>query len=204
MVRLKVLSQLLICFAVCQALSTTTSAAPQRDAPLTLSQLEDFIKHQTPDSAIAIEIRKRGIAFQLSSKILADLKELGAGPITTQALIARLSARRTNRKGAQKAPHDRFTILVADFKSLSEQNFGVTEKIIQRLRLATNEYPEVSIQALGQTITEQQGSDVARKIGQERRARIVLWGYYNAPQGSNSSDNAEVVVYFEVLSKPKT
>lgn len=111
------------------------------------------------------------------------------------------NANRINTDGKQTNPDtspDRVIILVADFKSLTERNFGVTEKIIQKLRIASSEYSDISIDVLGQPITEQQGSKVARDIGTERKASIVLWGYYNA-----TSEAVDISVYFEVLRAPK-
>ena len=90
------------------------------------------------------------------------------------------------------------TILVAEFEGPSPQSYRVTEKIIQRLRAATSTYSDISVQALGQSITVQQGSEVARDVGIKRGASIVLWGYYAA-----TPEAGDINVYFEVLQKPK-
>jgi tetratricopeptide (TPR) repeat protein len=94
------------------------------------------------------------------------------------------------------------TILVATFSGPDEHNYLVTEKIIQGLRAATSEYSDISVQPLGEAITEQTGSKggsaYARDIGTKRKAGIVLWGYYGA-----TSEQVDVNVYFEVLRPSK-
>jgi tetratricopeptide (TPR) repeat protein len=180
-------------------LAITLSSSIQQDARITLSQIEDLIIHGTPDSAIAIEIQQRRLAFRLNANLLARLKSLNAGPKTIQALQAFLPKPRITRTEIHEPPDpNKVTILVADFKSLSERNFGVTEKVLQRLRAETHEYSDINVEALGQSVSEQQGSKLAREIGQQRKASIVLWGYYNA-----TPEAVDISVYFEVLRKPK-
>jgi tetratricopeptide (TPR) repeat protein len=189
------------------ASATTLFSAIPQDAPLTLSQIEDLIKAGTPDNTIAKEIKERGIDFRVNASQLARLKSLNAEPKTIRALQVILNVQAILDKTPKKRrtppivpppPPKGIIILVADFKSLSERNFGVTEKIIQQLRVATSEYSDISVQALGQPVTEQQGSEVARAIGIKRKASIVLWGYYNA-----TSQAVDISVYFEVLQKPE-
>jgi hypothetical protein len=53
---------------------------------LDLSQIEALVKNRTPDDAVALEIKKRGISFQPTEPVLANLKVLGAGDKTLQIL----------------------------------------------------------------------------------------------------------------------
>ena len=171
------------------------SSTLQKGAGLTLAQLEDLIKHSAPDNAIAIEIRRRGVAFPVSAGELERLKRLGAGPRTIQALQSYIKPQRISPPAT--APN-KVTILVAEFDGPDPKRYRVTEHIIKRLRRETREYSDISVEALGRAVSEQQGSKVAREIGQQRKARIVVWGWYGPTQ-----DTVSVSVYFEVLRKPK-
>ncbi len=54
--------------------------------PLSLLQIEQLIRNRTPDNAIAVQIRKRGVEFQLNDRVLDRLQKEGAGPRTIHAL----------------------------------------------------------------------------------------------------------------------
>jgi tetratricopeptide (TPR) repeat protein len=185
-------------------LAATLLSAIRQNAPLTLSQLEALIKHQTPDSAIAIEIQQRGLAFQLTANQLAVLKQHGAGLKTIRALQARL--KKVVKPSVLTLSQDeafpflnKVIILVANFDGPNPQEYRVTEHIIEQLTTATKKYSDIDIQALAETITVQQGgSEAARAIGTKRNASIVLWGWYAANQEAGS-----IHTYFEVLRKPK-
>jgi hypothetical protein len=58
----------------------------QQYPPLTLAKIKDLLKNRTPDSAVAIEIRRRGIDFIPSATILEQLRKLGAGGKTLKVL----------------------------------------------------------------------------------------------------------------------
>jgi tetratricopeptide (TPR) repeat protein len=93
------------------------------------------------------------------------------------------------------APH--VFLLVANLDGVEQQNYQVTENILRNLRNATKPYADVKVQALNQTITEQQGSEVARTVGEQKKASIVIWGSYGV-----TSTNVQVSVHFEVLKPP--
>ena len=95
----------------------------------------------------------------------------------------------------QSLPSDKIIILIANFDG-PDQDYGVTETIIEQLREATREYSDVRIQALNKAITVQEGSDVARAKGEERKASIVLWGWYRKPR-----EIVKVTVHFQVLQR---
>ena len=151
--------------------NNTTTA--QQDSPLTLAQVQALLKNRTPDSAVAIEIRRRGIDFTPSAPILEQLRKLGAGGKTLKALEETIAS--TKRPQSQQ---NKFVILVADFKSLDDKNYGVTESLIERLREATEEYPDTEIKALNAPITAQEGDAPALAIAKEHGANMVLWGWY--------------------------
>lgn len=98
----------------------------------------------------------------------------------------------------QSLPAKNVIVLVAEFDSPDTKKHGVTETILRQLRQATEKYPDVEIQALKKTITEQEGSQVARTTGEKRRATIVIWGWYRNP-----GDVVPLSVHFEVLRPPK-
>lgn len=160
--------------------------------PLTLDQIQALIKNSTPDTAIAIEIQRRGIGFQLDSKTLDELRKVGAGPKTIDSLKTKLQA------GPE--PEDpcgligKVVVLVANFKNLDdkESDAAVTETILDQLREATREYPDTEIQSLNETISSQQGREVAIAKGHERKATIVLWGWYKQIRG-----NMSLTVHFD-------
>jgi tetratricopeptide (TPR) repeat protein len=88
--------------------------------------------------------------------------------------------------------------LVANFDG-PDSDYGVTQSLIAELRNATKGHTDVQIDALGKTISEQEGAAVARKIGKKRRASVVLWGRYR-----KTSDKVNLVIHFEVLRKPES
>ena len=90
------------------------------------------------------------------------------------------------------------TILVADFEGEELDNYRVTDTILKNLKLATADYLDVRVKALGKTITEEDGSEVARKLGQRHNAAIILWGWYD-----KTETTVPTSVNFEVLAKPK-
>ncbi len=98
----------------------------------------------------------------------------------------------------QNLPPRNVIILVADFDGPDAKVYGVTETVIRQLRQATEKYPDVEVQALNKSVTEQEGSKVAQIEGKRRKAAIVLWGWYRTP-----GDVVPVSVHFEVLHPVK-
>ena len=58
-------------------------------------------------------------------------------------------------------------------------------------------YPDTVIQSLGEEITVDQGSEVAREKAKQNKASIILWGTYSV-----TKENVLVKVYFELISDP--
>jgi protein TonB len=53
---------------------------------LTLSQVEQLVSHGVPDSTMAAQIRRHGLAFKPTPEDLKELQAKGAGPLTIQAI----------------------------------------------------------------------------------------------------------------------
>lgn len=175
----------------------------QEARPLTFSQIEALLKNLGySDSALAQEIRKRGIAFRLTEDRLARLKSLNAGPEAIQALrkyLIKDPAPATSLPPKTAPASNKVTILVAEFDGPNPQEYRVTEHIIEQLRAATTKYADISVQALGRPVTVQQGgSETARAVGAERKATIILWGWYAA-----NPEKASIRAYAEVVRAPK-
>jgi tetratricopeptide (TPR) repeat protein len=98
----------------------------------------------------------------------------------------------------QSLPPKDIIVLVADFDSPDSKTSGMTEKVISQLRQATGKYSDVKIQSLKKSITEQEGSEVARNEGEKRKATIVIWGWLR-----NTGTVVPHSVHFEVLRPPK-
>lgn len=145
------------------------------------------------DKAIATEIGRRGIrGFQLDSRTLDELRRLGAGPKTIESLKNSLQASRATADPCESI--GKIVVLVAKFKNLDdkESDNAVTEYILDQLKEATREYPDTEIQALKETISSEDGREIAIAKGHERNATIVLWGWYKKIGG-----NISLTVHFD-------
>lgn len=98
----------------------------------------------------------------------------------------------------QGLPSKEVVILIAEFDGPEGQNYRVTETILSQLRDVTEEYPDVRVEALQEPVTAQMGSDAARELGENRKASIMIWGWY----GKTDTDVA-ISVNFEVLQSPE-
>jgi tetratricopeptide (TPR) repeat protein len=76
----------------------------------------------------------------------------------------------------ERSASNDIAILIANFDG-DDRKPKITETVINRLRRAANEFPELRINALGKSISEQEGSEVARKEG--RKSNMVIWGFYD-------------------------
>jgi tetratricopeptide (TPR) repeat protein len=84
-------------------------------------------------------------------------------------------------------------ILVANIEG-PDETFGLTNAILDSLYHIERNYSHIDVEALDEAITQQEGSEVARKIGKEMDADLVLWGWYRAP-----SDSAQYSAKLEVM-----
>jgi tetratricopeptide (TPR) repeat protein len=99
--------------------------------------------------------------------------------------------------GWRSLPPPKVLLLIANFDGVDPQKYQVTENILRNLRKATEPYADVKVQALDKSITEQQGSEVARAEGEQKKAAIVIWGDYGV-----TSTNVQISVHFEILNPP--
>lgn len=86
--------------------------------------------------------------------------------------------------------------LIANFDGTNPKEYRVTDQIINNLNENISGYSDIVIRPLGTTISEQQGSEYARKQGKKYRADFVIWGWY----GVNDS-KALITLHFENLSQ---
>ena len=72
----------------------------------------------------------------------------------------------------------RTIILIANFDG-PNQKIAVTQTVINRMKRATGQFPEVDVKSLGDVIKE--GADIKEvsKIGAKHKASIVVWGRYD-------------------------
>jgi tetratricopeptide (TPR) repeat protein len=94
-------------------------------------------------------------------------------------------------------PPDNIIILLADFDGPDKKKYRVTGEIKDQLENAVKKYPDVKVELLNETITYENESDYARKIGRKRKASIVLWGEYTV-----NEENVQIIAHFEVLERP--
>ena len=153
--------------------------------PLTLTQVERLIQNPSinaedtaaKDQAIAVEILRRGVDFRMTDSTLQNLRKLGAGPQTVQAL-ERLK---------------KVVILVANFSN-DENKYGVTESLLDRLTELERLHSDIEVQPLGESITTQQGRKVAVTTGRKHKANIVIWGRVD-----RSDEAALITAHFEII-----
>ncbi|TEU14951.1 MAG: tetratricopeptide repeat protein [Anaerolineales bacterium] len=98
----------------------------------------------------------------------------------------------------QAQPPTQVILLIADFDGPEPQKYGVTDAVLNKLCQALARYDDVQVEALGRAITEAEGSAAARAAGEERKAAIVIWGWYRTPGAI-----VPMSVHFEVLRPPK-
>ena len=152
--------------------------------PITCEQIENILKGKTTGHAFAKEIEgflisqieQRGLAFKVDTKVLTYLKnKLNASDNTIHAL----------KKAASKdkaATCVKSIVLLSDFQSATGEKRDVTEFIKRALDKEAEAYPSIEIQSLGETITVNQGREVALAKARERKADVVLWGWYSVNQ----------------------
>jgi len=187
--RLLISTPILLCLQVVITISATAQTRiPEK--PLKLDAIEKLMIRIKAPSLVSL-IRKRGIEFRVDESTLQRLQKLGA----SNAVIEALKELQKPERDSQK----KVSILVADFKAVSAQDRPVTEMLFEQLRIATKEYPDISIRPLGEPVTAQLGEDYAKEKGKELGADIVIWGWWY----SGAEDKILVNIHFEVLRGPR-
>ena len=106
----------------------------------------------------------------------------------------------SSRKNQETDSSKQTLVLVADFDApspMSVRNHRVAEVLRSRLTQAFQKYPDVQVAPLDRTITERDGSRLAREQGRRQAASIVIWGWYGITRTS-----VVMSVNFEVLAPP--
>lgn len=78
----------------------------------------------------------------------------------------------------ERRPSNKTIILIANFQG-SDQKFAVTQTVINRMKRATREFPEVQIKHLDNEIKEGTESEAVKEIGARHKASIIIWGFYD-------------------------
>ncbi len=79
---------------------------------------------------------------------------------------------------------NKLIIVIANFDG-PEEKYGIRNQLIEKLNSSINNYDEVKIIPVTETITPSQGSIQARKLGQRYQADIVLWAWYRPTTNPN-------------------
>jgi tetratricopeptide (TPR) repeat protein len=98
-------------------------------------------------------------------------------------------------------PPRQTVVLVADFLTSDGQDPNdVTEKLVKGMKDTLAGHPNITVKRLKRPITEEEGSNVARAIGNrpEHKAAFVIWGDYVL------QPDPEVYVHFEILRQTRT
>jgi len=85
-------------------------------------------------------------------------------------------------------------VLIADFDGPEPEQYRVTELILSRVTRALKPYQSVKVEPLRRAITEEEGKEAARAVGEEHGASIVIWGWYGATE-----EVVALSVNFEIL-----
>lgn len=96
----------------------------------------------------------------------------------------------------QDLPSNKLIILIADFDGPDTQKYRVTETIVEQLREATTEYKDLEIKTLRESISAQEGSEIARAKALENKAAIAIWGWY-----AKTDESALVTIHFEIIKQ---
>lgn len=89
-------------------------------------------------------------------------------------------------------------ILVTWFDGPKQQNYRVTETLVDQLRRATEDQSDVRISVTRDSISVVGGSMAARKIGIEKGASVVIWGWYGA-----TDERTLITAHIELVNRPR-
>lgn len=85
-------------------------------------------------------------------------------------------------------------ILVARLDGPSPSQYRITETVYRETQAAVLKYSDIRVEFLDRRITEADGSRVARQIGEERRAAVVVWGWYG-----NTGECIPLCLNYEIM-----
>lgn len=164
--------------------------------PLKLSTVQKVLASKTPDSILAACLSKWDIDFQPTLEFLEELRLMGRYPKTFAILNSKIAARLKVEKNSNESPKKLIKVLVANFDNQSGPDRSLRDAIIAKLGQAIRNYPDVEVKSIRQQISVSDGRSVARKLGEENNADLVLWGWY-----FTSGTSAMISVNVEVVSQ---
>ena len=94
-----------------------------------------------------------------------------------------------------KTLDEKLVILITEIHELDGSSDGFSEQLILQLREDFEEYDDIMIKPISEKITEQQGTEYARELGEKYQADLVFWGWYNA-----TTTDALLTLHIENLS----
>ena len=76
---------------------------------------------------------------------------------------------------------EKIVVLVAEMDNKEDQTYRMTDLIVDNLRSELEDTNEIVIERIGYSISGKQGgSELAKQIGEEHLADLVIWGWYSA------------------------
>ena len=102
---------------------------------------------------------------------------------------------RANQKAIQTRK-EKVIILLTQIDGPKRKEYGVTDQLTAKLKEEFQDSPNILLETVPESVTENQGSPYARALGEEYQADLVIWGWYNA-----TSSDALLTIHFENLSE---
>lgn len=90
------------------------------------------------------------------------------------------------------------TVLVADFDGPKQTEYKLNDTIKDTLGRYLAGFSDINIGFLGESISADDGSKIAREIGESHRADLLIWGWY-----TQLEEATPVSVNFEILKQPR-
>jgi Flp pilus assembly protein TadD len=87
----------------------------------------------------------------------------------------------------------KIVVLVAKFDG-PEEKYGVRDELIEKLKRATKDYPNIEIATTEKAVNSIQSSEYARELGDKEHADIVIWAWYRP------TENPNITIHIENLS----
>jgi tetratricopeptide (TPR) repeat protein len=138
-------------------------------------------------AGISWAIPLASVEWQPIAKVRQRLIQLADA--SSSNLFASLVASLVDTPGAPEdteAWRAKFVLVVANFDGSQSQVYRLTDDIIRKVRTETHDFREFEVVPISETITEQEGSQRARELGQQHAADLVLWGYYSVSRSSGA------------------
>lgn len=89
----------------------------------------------------------------------------------------------------------KFVILIAEIDGAEPISFRFTEQILYNLKQKLYDHNNTIVSSLNHSITEQEGSETAVKIGKNKMADLIVWGWYGV-----TNNSALLTLHIENLS----